>query len=606
MVTATPAAEKARFVRSMFDAIAGRYDLMNRLMTGGRDAAWRRLTADAVFPETVTRVLDAGAGTGDLSFAVARLAPHARVIALDFAPEMLRLAQQKRSVRAEGRQVMPVLGDAMALPLEDNSVEGVVTGFTLRNVEDVSTVFAECRRVLRPGGRLAILELTPTRTPVFSTLFRLYFHRLVPLLGALVSGRKYAYQYLPHSVDRFPDAKGLCRLLLDAGFGTVTYRKLALGTVALHVAEKGESEPRDTTVPAAAPRLVVREASDPTEWNETVARIANAHVMQSWEWGELRRATGWTPRRLLFERDGQPVAAASVSRRPLPGTPLGVAYCHKGPALDYRDTPLFEAVLARLAEEARDRRCVFLKVDPDVEWTERHAVAALRRIDYVPAPEQVQSRGTVVVDVEATEAQLLARMSSTWRRYVKKAERDGVRVRAGGAGDLQRFYQIYEETEARQGFIIRPYRYYANAFPLMKHAGLVDLLVAEVHGQVEAAIFLFHFGARAWYLWGATSSIAQKVHAMYLLQWEAMRRARELGCDTYDMYGAPDDPNDKSDPLYGVYYLKKGFGGRYVRWIGAYDYVASPALYTVWDAALPRALYVWRAIKGERAPAQHR
>ena len=188
-MTTLVGAEKARFVRSMFDAIARRYDLMNRLMTGGRDEAWRRLAADAVFPEAVDVALDVGAGTGDLSFALARLAPRARVLALDFSAEMLRLQDAKRRRLGLAGRVQPVLGDAMTLPLEPASVDAVVTAFTLRNVADVGAVFGECCRVLRPGGRLAVLELTPVRTPVFGPLFRFYFHRVVPVIGGIVSGR---------------------------------------------------------------------------------------------------------------------------------------------------------------------------------------------------------------------------------------------------------------------------------------------------------------------------------------------------------------------------------------------------------------------------------
>ena len=143
----------------------------------------------------------------------------------------------------------PLLGDAQAVPLGEQAVDAVLTAFTLRNVPDIDVVLAECHRVLRPGGRLAVLELTPVRTPLFGPLFRFYFHRLVPLLGGLVSGRGDAYRYLPRSVERFPDAERLRAMLLGAGFARVDYRKLAAGTVALHVATRAPAPARSGTRP---------------------------------------------------------------------------------------------------------------------------------------------------------------------------------------------------------------------------------------------------------------------------------------------------------------------------------------------------------------------
>jgi len=608
-VTTLVGAEKARFVRSMFDAIARRYDLMNRLMTGGRDEAWRRLAADAVFPEAVDVALDVGAGTGDLSFALARLAPRARVLALDFSAEMLRLQDAKRRRLGLAGRVQPVLGDAMTLPLEPASVDAVVTAFTLRNVADVGAVFGECCRVLRPGGRLAVLELTPVRTPVFGPLFRFYFHRVVPVIGGIVSGRGDAYRYLPDSVLRFPDAGRLAALLRAAGFPTVTYRTLALGTVALHVAQKSAPAvaPRPAApapangaapvvLPAGAVRpLAVREVTERDAWNGRLASLPNAHGMQSWEWGELRRETGWETRRLLFERRGVPVAAAAVQRRSLGGRLWGIGYCPKGPALDYADGALLEEVLTLLAADAREQRSVVLTVEPEAE-RDRAAVARLRGAGYRPSPAQLQSSSTVLVDLQAPDDALLKRMSSTWRRYVRKAARDGAVVRRGTAADLPRFCELYLETAARDGFVPRPPPYLERLWQRLAPEGIVDLFLADVDGVAEAALLPMRFGSRAWYLYGASSERGQRAHGPHLLQWETMRWARDLGCTVYDMWGAPDDLEDKDDPLAGVYYFKQGFGGRYARWVGAYDYVANPALYRLWNEARPRILDAWRRL----------
>jgi peptidoglycan pentaglycine glycine transferase (the first glycine) len=603
------AADKPRVVRGMFDAIAARYDLMNRLMTGGQDERWRRLAADAVYPEAVRVAYDIGAGTGDLSLALAQAAPQAKVLAVDFSAGMLHLAKRKCAIRRADARVSVLLGDAMSLPVPSNSADAVVTGFTLRNVADVSTVFAEFFRALRPGGRLAILELTPLRrAPIagFERLFDLYFERIVPVVGRLVSGNGSAYRYLPSSVRVFPDADHLAKMLEDAGFDKVQYRLLALGTVALHVAEKPSALlSARSGVPAPTP-LQAHVIENPTDWNRLLAQVPNGHILQTWEWGEVKRQTGWSPERLAFFRDGRVVAAASVSRRPVFGTGFGVAYCQKGPALDYTDAALFGAVLEYLKGHAHHRRCIFLKVDPDVEATQPGDAAALREAGFVPAAGQVQTRSTVITDLRGTEQEMMSRMGATWRRYIRKAAREGVAVRRGSSSDLPRFYELTEETERRQGFIIRPFWYYESAFRHLSGAGLAELLLAEVEGRVEAALVACQVGRRAWYLWGAASEMGLRSHAAHLLQWHTMQWARERGCDSYDMWGAPDDPTDKDDPLSGVYYFKQGFGGRHVRMVGAYDYVVSALPYRLWNEALPRYIRLIRWLRGERAAERSR
>jgi demethylmenaquinone methyltransferase/2-methoxy-6-polyprenyl-1,4-benzoquinol methylase len=218
----------------MFGRIVGRYDLMNRLMTLGRDGSWRRAAVQALAPTPGLRALDVGCGTGDLTLELAGAG--CRLVAgLDPVPEMLDAARTK-IVGVRGIEL--VTGDALALPFPDASFEVVASGFVMRNVADLPLALREQRRVLRPGGRIAILELTPLTIPVAAQLFRLYFHRIVPLIGGLIAGDRGAYSYLPASVDRFPDARRLSAMLAEAGFQRVRYRRFMLGTVALHVAER--------------------------------------------------------------------------------------------------------------------------------------------------------------------------------------------------------------------------------------------------------------------------------------------------------------------------------------------------------------------------------
>ena len=210
-------------VRRMFDRIAPVYDLMNRLMTAGLDQRWRRLTAAAAV-RPGDRVLDACCGTGDLTLADVRAG--GRVVGLDFSEPMLVRARRKSA------EVEWLRGDLLELPFEDASFDAATVGFGVRNVADLERALRELRRVLRPGARLGILEITTPRGPL-RHFYRLWFDLIVPLLGKLLRGGS-AYSYLPASVRRFPGPDDLASLLRGSGFEDVSFRLLAGGIVALH------------------------------------------------------------------------------------------------------------------------------------------------------------------------------------------------------------------------------------------------------------------------------------------------------------------------------------------------------------------------------------
>jgi len=211
-------------VRTMFDRIAPVYDTMNRVMTMGLDLRWRRLTAEAVV-RSGDRVLDAACGTGDLALADAR-AGAVRVTGLDFSEAMLARARKKAPLEW-------VQGDLLALPFAEGTFDAATVGFGVRNVEDLSLALRELRRVLRPGGRLGILEITQPRG-VLRVFFGLWFDRIVPLVGRLLPRGGEAYAYLPASVKRFPSAEQLAELLHECGFDDVRFRLLGGSIVALH------------------------------------------------------------------------------------------------------------------------------------------------------------------------------------------------------------------------------------------------------------------------------------------------------------------------------------------------------------------------------------
>jgi len=214
----------ANEVRSMFDRIARVYDPMNRILTAGLDGRWRRRTAEAVV-RAGDRVLDACCGTGDLALADERAG--GAVTGLDFSEPMLERARRKST------SIEWIQGDALALPFPDSSFDVVTVGFGVRNVSDLEGGLAELRRVLRPGGRVGVLDITTPRG-VLRPFYSVWFDRVVPLLGKVLPGGT-AYTYLPASVRRFPSAEELAGLIRTAGFEQVGYRLFAGGIVALHI-----------------------------------------------------------------------------------------------------------------------------------------------------------------------------------------------------------------------------------------------------------------------------------------------------------------------------------------------------------------------------------
>lgn len=227
-------------VREMFDRIVPRYDLLNRVMTGGRDVAWRNLAVREALRHVnpiEARVLDVATGTGDLAIAL-RDARAGEVIGLDFSAAMLVEAAHKDGLRPIGPPITWVEGDAMALPFPDASFDAVTVGFGLRNMPNYAAALGELARVLKPGGMLVCLETTQPTLPLLREASSLYVRFLVPFVGRLLSGDEDAYRYLPASSAVFPDAETLGQMMIRAGLRQVRYLLLGMGAVALHTGRK--------------------------------------------------------------------------------------------------------------------------------------------------------------------------------------------------------------------------------------------------------------------------------------------------------------------------------------------------------------------------------
>jgi demethylmenaquinone methyltransferase/2-methoxy-6-polyprenyl-1,4-benzoquinol methylase len=227
--------ERAIYVQDMFSRIAHRYDLMNRLMTGGQDLRWRRLTVGRLALPSGGLLLDLGAGTGDLAREALHQQPEAAAVAADFTLEMMRTGKR----RLDGIALRWCAADALHLPFPGECFDGIVSGFLLRNVIDIQASLREQVRVLKPGGRWVALDTTKPRPSVLYPLVQAHLHYVIPALGRLLTGQPDAYHYLPDSTKNFLRAEQLAKRMVDAGLQHVGYRLFMFGTVAVHWGQKG-------------------------------------------------------------------------------------------------------------------------------------------------------------------------------------------------------------------------------------------------------------------------------------------------------------------------------------------------------------------------------
>jgi len=307
------------------------------------------------------------------------------------------------------------------------------------------------------------------------------------------------------------------------------------------------ASPSSTQTSSSPARHQLELIEDAARWRTVLAQTPSPHVLQSWEWGEVKAQTGWRAERIAVRTSGSPAAFQFLWREPVPHLPLRVAYIPKGPALEWSDLECVDATLAAIEEYARSKKCIFVKIDPNVRedtTVGRLTLHALQRRGWRFSAEQVQ----------------------------------------------------FKKTARRDGFLIRPAAYYLTTWRTFLAAQREPgnpaggaLLLAEHPDDPEpvAGLFLLRYGATAWYFYGASSDRHRRDMPNYLLQWEAMRWAIAQGCTLYDWWGAPTSLENPEDPLHGVWQFKQGFGAEFQPHIGAWDYVISPVGYRFLTQALP-------------------
>ena len=223
--------ERSKYVQSMFTKIAHRYDLMNRLMTGGQDIRWRKQVIKLARLTPNASLLDLGTGTGDLAREALLQEPQAKVTAADFTVEMMRVGKKSGNLQFSA-------ADALNLPFKDTTFDAVVSGFLMRNVTDIQQALKEQYRALKPGGRIVILDTTRPKKNILSPFIWLHMHFIIPTVGGLLSGERDAYNYLPDTTENFLTAEQLASRMIAAGFTKVDFKRLMFGTIGMHWGEK--------------------------------------------------------------------------------------------------------------------------------------------------------------------------------------------------------------------------------------------------------------------------------------------------------------------------------------------------------------------------------
>ena len=374
-----------------------------------------------------------------------------------------------------------------------------------------------------------------------------------------------------------------------------------------------------------------------TDWNSLITTFPGHHLLQSTQWAVVKKEFGWQPAYLTWKInqgevefnctkshemvvDNADAASLVLERQAFPG--LSVLYAPKGPLLrDWTDKGLRELVLNDLLGFARRVGALQIKIDPDLSIGrgEPNAEDAqtdplgisfedeLRAAGWRFSDEQIQFRNTYLINLEPDEDKILNRMKSKTRYNIRLSGRKGIKVRLGDRSDLSTLYKMYADTAVRGGFTIRGEDYYQTLWQAFMDENLsgsdpkAQPIIAELEGNPVAGAVLFRFGDRAWYLHGMSLPEHSEKMPTYLVQWESMRWAKSQGCAIYDMWGAPDQFNE-TDPLWGVYKFKQGFGGEVNRTIGAWDFPVKPFLYRMYTNILPLILKGMRSI-GDRQTA---
>lgn len=343
---------------------------------------------------------------------------------------------------------------------------------------------------------------------------------------------------------------------------------------------------------------VLFDSNRQNSWNHFVASSPYGHILQSWEWGDVKAQTGWKALRLGLCQGEEIQAGAQVLLRELPYGLGKLAYVPKGPVLDYGKGQLLPALCSSLQDLAIQRGVISLKVEPEA-LENAQLRESLLHLGLKPAVP-VQMRSTIWIDLSPPEEEILNRQKQKTRYNTRLAAKRNVIIKPGTLEDLPAWYEIFKTTAHRDRFSIHGLEYYQTLLRVLEPKRMTNLLLAHHDGQLLGGIIVFRFGNKAQYMYGASSNEKRNLMAPYLLQWEGMRWAKAQGATIYDLWGIPDQLQENED-LWGVYRHKRGYGGDIVRYIGAFDMVRRPLQHLALER-LARPLFKRVARLGVQGP----
>jgi lipid II:glycine glycyltransferase (peptidoglycan interpeptide bridge formation enzyme) len=346
---------------------------------------------------------------------------------------------------------------------------------------------------------------------------------------------------------------------------------------------------------------------DRENWNTFVERQGHFSLLQSWDWGEFKKRSGWRVRRIGLEKQGKLIAGAQMLIKSFVPGLVSFAYIPRGPLVDWKDKETTAALLDAIHAEARKHKAICLRIEPPLLHTaENHQL--MQSYGFQASAHTIQPRCTMIIQLSRDTEELLRSFQKYLRKNIQRSQIKGVKVDTGTAEDLKAFFHLMKVTSQRANFLIRSYEYYEQEWKTFHPPGQAQLFIASYEDIPVAAMLSVRFGKHAAAFHAGSLQEYHGLRANDLVWWTAIKWAKDQGCHTYDLWGIPDEVGEmtiRNEPipggmrggLWGVYYYKRHYRGDVVYYVGAYDYVYSPILHKSLDFLISHVFSIDRLVR---------